>query len=90
MEVVLNFLSNKFVIIGLVALIIVLIVWFVIRKTHSGQLKRRLSDYEVRYNSIKSVPLPYKLNKAVAIARVNQDVMQSVTNCKDDFDLVQS
>ncbi|SKA00849.1 septation ring formation regulator EzrA [Anaerorhabdus furcosa] len=90
MEAVLNFLSNKFVIIALVALIIILVVWFVIRKMQSSKLKKRLSDYEVRYNSIKSVPLPYKLNKAVAIARVNQDVMQSVTNCKDDFDLVQS
>lgn len=90
MDIVLNFLSNKFVIIGLAALIILLIVWFIIRKMRSGKLKKRLGDYEIRYNQIKSIPLPYKLNKAVAIARVNQDVMQSVTNCKDDFDLVQS
>ncbi len=90
MEQILNILSNKFVLIGLAAAIILLILWFMIRKMRSSKLKKQLGEFEVRYNSIKSVPLPYKLNKAVAIARVNQEVMQSVTNCKDDFDLVQS
>lgn len=90
MEQVLKILSNKYVLIGLAATIILLVLWFMLRKMRAGKLKKQLADFEVRYNSIKSIPLPYKLNKAVAIARVNQEVMQSVTNCKDDFDLVQS
>lgn len=90
MEQILGILSNKYVLIGLAVAILILVAWLVIRKMKSSNLKKRLNELEIRYNSIKSIPLPYKLNKAVAIARVNQEVMQSVTNCKDDFDLVQS
>ncbi len=90
MEKILEILSNQGVIIGLAAVIILLVSWFIIRKIISKNLKKKMSEAEIRYNSIKSVPLPFKLNKAVAIARVNQEVMQSVTSCKDDFEEVQT
>ncbi len=83
-------LSNQYVIIALVILVVLLIAVFVTKKMIAKQLKKKLGVAEVRYNSLKSVALPYKLNKAVAIARVNQEVMQSVTNCKDDFEEVQT
>lgn len=89
MEQLLRILSNQYVIAALIVLIIVLSSVFIAKKVVSKQLKKKLSVAEVRYNSLKSVALPYKLNKAVAIARVNQEVMQSVTNCKDDFEEVQ-
>lgn len=90
METFLKILSNQYVIIALIILIVILTSLFVTRKVVSKNLKKKLAVAEKRYNLLKSVALPYKLNKAVAIARVNQEVMQSVTNCKDDFEEVQA
>ena len=52
--------------------------------------KREFDELNVQYNSIKSVPLNFKLNKAVAIARVNQSTMETITQCKDDYDKIQA
>ncbi|MFV0380167.1 MAG: septation ring formation regulator EzrA [Anaerorhabdus sp.] len=89
MENFLKILSNQYVIIGLILLAVLLISVFIVRKILTNKLRKKIKDAEVRYNSLKSVALPFKLNKAVAIARVNQEVMQNVTDCKDDFEEVQ-
>ena len=49
-----------------------------------------MAEQEVRYNSLKSIPLSFKLNKAVAIARLDEKTIQSVAQYKDDFDQCQS
>ena len=72
MEKVLEILTRKEVIIAMVVILVIFIIWFIMRKVKIKNCKAQLSELEVRYNSIKSVPLPFKLNKAVAIARVNQ------------------
>ena len=75
MEKVLEILTRKEVIIAMVVILVIFIIWFIMRKVKIKNCKAQLSELEVRYNSIKSVPLPFKLNKAVAIARVNQEKM---------------
>lgn len=90
MEKVLEILTRKEVIIAMVVILVIFIIWFIVRKVKIKNCKAQLSELEVRYNSIKSVPLPFKLNKAVAIARVNQETMTQVTHCKDDFELAQA
>ncbi len=89
-EQILNVLSNKYVLIGLIVIIVCLILILVLKRMQSDKLKRELAEYEIRYNSIKSVPLSFKLNKAVAIARVNVETMTTVAHYKDDFDQAQS
>ena len=48
-----------------------------------------MDELELKYNSLKSIPLAFKLNKAVALSRVNQEMAQQVEGCKNDFDMVQ-
>ncbi len=90
MQQFLEFLSRREVIIAMVIVLLALVLWFFIRKRKRKKCRSALAELEIRYNSIKSVPLPFKLNKAVAIARVNQQAMTQVTHCKDDFELAQA
>lgn len=75
-----------YIIIGLVLLIILTIIIMVLRQKRA---KKDLDEMELRYNSLKSIPLAFKVNKAVALSRVNQNVAERVENCKSSFDSVQ-
>ena len=86
MDKVLKILSDLRVIIAIAILVVLLLIWFIVQKIKGNQYKKQLQELEVRYNAIKSVPLSFKLNKAVAISRVDPDAMQKVAKTKDDFD----
>ena len=51
--------------------------------------RKMLEDMELRYNTLKGVPLAFKLNKAVALSRVNEMIAEAVDSCKSAFDIVQ-
>lgn len=53
------------------------------------QAHKRLEELELNYNSLKGIPLAFKLNKAVALSRVNEEMSQQVDSCKNDFDVIQ-
>ncbi len=86
MSRVLEILADIRVIIGIAVLVVLLIIWFIVQKVRSSSYRRILEELEVRYNNIKSVPLSFKLNKAVAISRVDPDAMNRVANSKEEFD----
>lgn len=90
MEKIIEIVTRKEFLIA-VAIIIVLLAIFLLNRSHKKKkYLNQLADFEVRYNSLKSIPLSFKLNKAVAIARLDEKAMQVVTRSKDDFDLCQS
>ncbi|TFG81404.1 MAG: hypothetical protein E4G74_04215, partial [Erysipelotrichales bacterium] len=89
MQSVLDFYSRKevlYIVAGLFALAVILLV---ARRIRKGNLRRKLKETEIRYNNVRSVPLPFKLNKAVALARVNSDVANMVEEAKSTFDTIQ-
>ena len=85
-----NFISDIRVIIGLAVLIVILGLWLIIQKIRSGRFKADLDELETRYNAIKSIPLTLKMNKAVAISRVDQETAQRVAEAKEKYDKVQA
>ncbi len=89
-EILKEYLSMPQLWIGVGAFILLIVLIAMIRSSNLKKAKKHLQELEVRYNSLKSVPLSFKLNKSVAIARLNEETMNSVTHCKDDFDLCQS
>lgn len=90
MDKVMKILSDIRVVIAIAVIVVLLLIWFIVQRVHAGKYKKQLGDLEVRYNAIKSVPLSFKLNKAVAISRVDPDAMDKVTRTKDDFDKCQA
>lgn len=90
MDQIVNFLSRIEVIIAFIVIIILLVIYLIVHQVRIKTYKKELAKLEVRYNSIKSVPLPFKLNKAVAIGKIDSKVADIVTNCQDDFDQCQA
>ena len=86
METLVKYLSDIRIVIVIAVLVVAIIIWFIINKIRTGNARHELEELEVRYNNIKSVPLSFKLNKAVAISRVEPEAMQKVARMKDDFD----
>ncbi len=90
MDMVKEILSDIRVIIGIAALVLLLVLWMIAQRVRANNYRKQLRDLEVKYNTIKSVPLSFKLNKAVAISRVDPDAMSKVAQTKDDFDKAQA
>ena len=59
------------------------------RKYIKTQLRKNIDDVIVDYNSVKSIPISFKLNKAIALAKINEGVEKEVKICNEDFDLIQ-
>ncbi len=85
MDNVFKILSDIRVIIAIAVVVVLIIIWFIAQRIKSGKYKKQLEGYEVRYNAIKSVPLSFKMNKAVAISRVDPEAMSKVARSKDQF-----
>lgn len=75
--------------VALISVLSLLLIWVILRRVQIRRLKTSMQNYETRYNSAKSVPLPFKLNKAVALARVNGDILTMVNDFKNSFEQVQ-
>lgn len=82
---ILNLLSQREVLIGLSGALFLLIAVLIFRRLRLSGYLRKLKELEIRYNSIKSVPLQFKLNKAIALARVNHEISELTQACKEDF-----
>ncbi len=63
---------------GVLVAVTVIAVLFTAKKTREKNLKKQLDDLYVRFNSVKTVPLAFKLNKAQAMARRNEEMSASV------------
>ncbi len=88
-EQLIQLLSQIEVQLGLAGFIVLLMVLLSFKHLRLSSLKRRMHGLEQKYIAIKSVPLPFKLNKAVALTRVNQLTLASVNDFKDRFDDIQ-
>jgi len=73
-------------VIGLGLILFSLILFFLLRKLN---LKKRLHVVVTKYSAIKSLPLPFKVNKALALAKVRDEVFVLANDFKNDFDAIQ-
>ncbi len=88
-EMILNLFKRLEVQIALVVLIVLFLVILIIKRMNLHQLKQKMQAVEKRYNNVKSVPLPFKLNKAVALARVNPEILENANDFKNSFEEIQ-
>lgn len=75
-----------YMLVAIVCIIVLTILMLVIRQRKARKL---LDEKELFYNTLKGVPLAFKLNKAVALSRVNEVMAESVEACRVDFDSIQ-
>lgn len=84
-----NIVTTEVLVYIAIALVLLVILTVVMMMLRQKKAKKELDELELKYNSLKSIPLAFKLNKAVALSRVNQEMAQRVEGCKNDFDAVQ-
>lgn len=90
MDNILIVLQEYVVIITVGFLFAFIFIFLLIRKAKHNSYKKEFEALNIEYNSIRSVPLNFKLNKAVAIAKVNEETMNSILQCKDDYIKIQN
>ena len=75
-----------YVVLGVIAF---LFVFSFFRGSVRKGLQSNLQDLEYRYSLAKTIPLLHKLNKAVALSRINQDVATKIEPCQTLYDETQ-
>lgn len=88
-KTILDSLALEWVIYTIAGLFVLAVILLIVRRIRKVNLKRKLKENEIKYNNARSVPLPFKLNKAVALARVNSDVANMVEAAKSAFETIQ-
>ena len=68
----------KLLIIAGLALVALIIIIILISNTKKSNLKKDIGDLNVRFNAVKTVPLAFKLSKAQAMAKRNNDTAEEV------------
>ncbi len=86
LDVLFNSQIFKIVLIGTMVVLVLLFLFFRLRK---ASLHKKMKAFEQRYNTIKGIPLPFKMNKAAALAKVRDDVFVIVNDLKNEFDTIQ-
>ena len=73
-------MDNKtiLIIIAGIILAIVLVIIIMVKSSHKNNLKKAVESLYVRFNAIKTVPIAFKLNKAQAMAKRNEQTAASV------------
>ena len=68
----------KLILLGVLILLAALIVVIMVINTRKANIKREIEDLNIRFNTIKTTPLAFKLNKAQAMAKRNADTAEDI------------
>lgn len=85
----LNMISDIRVVIAIAVIVVVLLGWLIVARIRTSRSKKELEDLEKRYNDMKSIPVSFKMNKAVTISRVDSASGGKVDQAKESFDRTQ-
>lgn len=80
-----EFFAQPQVLIALGGLFVVLLLLVVLSRIRRSRATKVLRDLEVEYNQAKSVPLPFKLNKAIALSKSNDGLFDAVASAQDEY-----
>ena len=87
---ILEFLNKNKIVIAVVFAILILIVFFLIRSNKKRKLRNRFDEIEIKYNELMSIPILFKINKAVGLAKINQSLAKDVDICNSMFETVRT
>ena len=79
----------KYGIIAGLLLLAVIIVLVIVNNTKKTNIKKSIDDLNVRFNSVKTIPLAFKLSKAQAMAKRNDETATEVKEYYEKYEEVQ-
>ena len=74
------------IIIGCLSVLTLIVIIIMVKNTRKNNLKKQIDSLYVRFNAIKTVPLAFKLNKAQAMAKRNEQTAASVQEYYDKYE----
>ncbi len=90
MDSFLRFISDLRVVIAIAVIVAILIIWLIIHRVKTKRFYKELDELEAQYNLLKGIPISLKMNKAVAMSKVDEASLERVNNAQDDFNNVQN
>lgn len=82
--------NTQIVIIGGIIVLVIIIVFVLIRNANITKLKKELENAKNRFNKVRAVPLANKINKAQAMAKLNEVTSKRVEEYYGKFEQAQS
>jgi septation ring formation regulator len=90
MEQLLTYLQNDFVFYGLISAFVLVVLIIILQVFRKSRLKKRYKDLEIQLTTLRTIPLSFKVNKAVALARVNDGLLSAVKHSNDSLEEINS
>ena len=72
------------------AVLVILVLIALSSSSNRKKVIKQNEDNQFRLNNLKSVPLPFDISRAMAMARVNKEIDATVKENQGKFDLVQT
>lgn len=89
MELLQQFFKQQWILIGLLVLLLVTVFILFRKNKKVKKLEEELEMLEVDFNTIKSMPLTFKLNKARSLSKVNEFIEDDIKEYINSYDTVQ-
>ena len=89
LELLQQFFQQQIVLIILVVLLVITIIVLYRKNKEVKKLINELEILEVDFNTIKSMPLTFKLNKARAMSKVNEFIKEDIEEYINSYDTTQ-
>lgn len=74
------------ILIGCLVLAALIIITLILRSTRVSKAKKELAALELKYTELKGIPLSFKLNKAVALSKVNNALENNIGEFQKEYE----
>ena len=88
MELILNYLQNDFVFYGLIASLVIVMLILLLQFVRKARLRKKYKNLEIEFTMLRTIPLQFKVNKAIALAKVNETLLPSIQNASETMSLI--
>ncbi|MDF9823929.1 septation ring formation regulator [Breznakia sp. PF5-3] len=78
--------TMNIILIGCLIIVVLIVITLVIRSTRIGKAKKELAAIELKYTELKGIPLSFKLNKAVALSKVNKALEDNIKEYQKEYE----
>ncbi|MDQ0362824.1 septation ring formation regulator EzrA [Breznakia pachnodae] len=82
-------MTMNVILIGGFIVIALIIITLILRSTRISKAKKELAALELKYTELKGIPLSFKLNKAVALSKVNNSLDDEIAGFQKDYEETQ-
>ena len=82
-------MTMNVILIGCFIVVILVIITLILRSTRISKAKKELAALELKYTELKGIPLSFKLNKAVALSKVNHSLDEEIEGFQKEYEETQ-